>query len=38
MIVRGDYRGVQEIVADYEQVCCENDALAGRDTSHCEEE
>lgn len=32
------FPGVIEIVEDYEQHCCEDDALAGRDTSHCMEQ
>jgi hypothetical protein len=37
LVLDARYPGVVEIVADYEQHCCEDDALAGRPLpDHCE--
>ena len=37
MHVNGNYPGVEAIVAEYEQHCCEDDALADRPIEpHCE--
>lgn len=38
MATAGDYPKVDAVVSAYEQHCCEDDALAGRDVSHCEED
>jgi hypothetical protein len=39
MVARGAYPGVAEMIGDYEQHCCEDDALAKRPVEpHCEED
>lgn len=37
MILIGSHPHVEAYVSAYEQHCCEDDALAGRDTSICDE-
>lgn len=34
----GDYPGVVSMVRKFMDVACDNDALAGRDTSHCDQQ